>query len=214
MKLNLKKYINRKRLLIGGAIIVVIALIIVRNIGSDGGQEKRPKGPPIAVQVEKVRRQQVEQAVTAAGKIRPVFETEISSTISAQIMELRVDEGDEVQSGDVLVILDRARNEAAYERARSALRSARAGQKQARSELGRGRQLFEKKLISLQDLEALEAAHESALGAQEQAEATLEQAGDDLNKTTLVAPDAGVVTKLNKELGEMALGSRCTGTPT
>ena len=208
MKLDLKKQFNRKRLLIGGAIVVVIALIIAWSVSSDDEWDDDPsKSPPIAVQVEKIRRQQVEQAVTAAGKIRPVFETEISSTISAQIMELRVSEGDEVQSGDVLVILDRARYEAAFERARSALRSARAGQKQARSELGRSKQLFDKKLISLQDLEALEAAFESALGAQEQADATLEQARDDLDKATLVAPYDGVVTKLNKEVGEMALGS-------
>ncbi len=112
-----------------------------------------------------------------------------------------------MQAEDVLVILDRARYEAAFERARSALRSARAGQKLTRSELGRGRQLFDKKLISLQDLEALEAAFESALGGQEQAEATLEQGRDDLDKATLVAPYDGVVTKLNKEVGEMALGS-------
>ena len=207
MKLDFKKYLNRKRLLIGGAIIVVIALIIVRNVSSDGERDERRSGPPITVQVEQVRRRQVEQAVTAAGKIRPVFETEISSTISAQIMELRVDEGHEVQAEDVLVILDRARYEAAFERAKSVLRSARAGQKLTRSELDRGQQLFDKKLISLQDLEALEAAFESALGAQEQAEATLEQARDDLDKATLVAPYDGVVTKLNKEVGEMALGS-------
>ncbi len=207
MKLDFRKYFNRKRLLIGGAIILVITLIIVRNVSSGDVRDERRKAPPIAVQVEKVRQQQVEQAVTAAGKLKPVFETDISSTISAQIMELRVDEGDEVQAGDVLVVLDRARYEAAFERARSVLRSARAGQKLTKSELDRGKQLFDKKLVSLQDLESLEAAYESALGAQEQAEATLEQARDDLDKTTLGAPYDGVVTKLNKEVGEMALGS-------
>ncbi|MEE9464405.1 MAG: efflux RND transporter periplasmic adaptor subunit, partial [Candidatus Neomarinimicrobiota bacterium] len=206
MKLDLKKYINRKRLFIGLGVIALIALVIVRNIGS-GDDKSKSKGPPVSVQVEKVRRQLVEQTITAAGKMQPVFETEISSTISAQIMELRVEEGDEVQAGDVLVILDRTRSEAAHSRAKSSLRSARAGEKKTKAEVGRGRQLFEKNLISLQDLEALEAAYESALGGREQAEATLVQAKDDLEKTTLVALDDGVVTKLNKEVGEMALGS-------
>lgn len=206
MKLDIKKYINRKRLLIGLGVVAVIALVIVRNMDS-GPDKGKSKGPPVSVQVEKVSRQLVEQTVTAAGKMQPVFETEISSTISAQIMQLRVEEGDEVQAGDVLIILDRTRYEAANARAKSSLRSARAGEKITKSELGRGRQLYEKSLISLQDLETLEAAYESALGGREQAEATVMQAGDDLEKTTLVAMDAGVVTKLNKEAGEMALGS-------
>ncbi|MBA7616290.1 MAG: efflux RND transporter periplasmic adaptor subunit [Calditrichaeota bacterium] len=163
--------------------------------------------PPVAVQVEKVRPRTVEQTVTAAGKIQPVFETEISSTVGAQIMAIYVEEGYEVQPGDTLVILDRRRYEAARERAQSALRSARAGLKKVTAEQGRGRQLYEKNLISLQEMEALEASYEEALSRREQAEATLEQARDDLDKTVLVAPEGGVVTKLRKEVGEMALGS-------
>ncbi len=76
MKLDLKKYMSRKRLLIGGAIIGVIALIIVLNLSSDDDRDDDPsKNPPIAVQVEKIRRQQVQQADTASGNKRPVFET-------------------------------------------------------------------------------------------------------------------------------------------
>lgn len=206
MKINLKK-IGRKRLLIGSGICAAIILIIIVNLSSGGSQGGERQGPPVAVQAEKVRLRTVEQTVTAAGKIQPVFEMEISSTVSAQIMAIYVEEGYEVQRGDTLVILDQRRYEAAHERARSALRSARAGLKKVTAERDRGRQLFEKNLISLQEMEALEASYEEALSRREQAEATLEQALDDLDKTVLVAPEGGVVTKLRKEVGEMALGS-------
>jgi len=122
-------------------------------------------------------------------------------------MAILVDEGYEVGTGDTLVILDRRRYEAAHERAQSALRSARAGLKMVTAERDRGRQLYEKNLISLQEMETLEASYEQALSQKEQAEATLEQATDDLDKTVLVAPEGGVVTRLSKEVGEMALGS-------
>lgn len=212
MKINIKelldyKNMNRRRLLIGSGIGVAVILIIFINLTTAGNRETDNPGPPIAVQVAEVRRQLVEQTVTAAGKIRPVFETEISSTVSGQIMGILVEEGEEVQPGDTLVVLDRLRYAAAYERSKSALRSARAGLKQVRAERGRGRQLYEKSLISLQDMEILEASYEGALSRMEQAEATVEQARDDLAKTILVAPEGGVVTKLNKEVGEMALGS-------
>ena len=212
MKINIKalldyKNMNRRRLLIGSGIGVVVVIIIFANLTTAGSGDTDNPGPPIAVQVAEVRRQLVEQTVTAAGKIQPVFETEISSTVSGQIMAILVEEGEEVQPGDTLVILDRLRYEAAYERSKSALRSARAGLKQVRAERDRGRQLYEKSLISLQDMEILQANDEGALSRREQAEATVDQARDDLAKTTLVAPEAGVVTKLNKEVGEMALGS-------
>ena len=205
-KIDLKK-IGRKRLLIGSGVGAAIILIIIVNLSSGGGQGGERQGPPVAVQVEKVRPRTVEQTVTAAGKIQPVFETEISSTVSAQIKAIYVEEGYEVQSGDTLVILDQRRYEAAYERARSGLRSGRAGLKKVTAERERGRQLFKKKLISLQDMEALEASYEEALSRKEQAEATLAQARDDLDKTILLVPEGGVVTKLRKEVGEMALGS-------
>ncbi len=206
MKINLKK-ISRKRLLIGLGVGAAIILIIIVNLSSGGGQGGERQGPPIAVQVEKVRPRTVEQTVTAAGKIQPVFEAEISSTVSAQIMAIYIEEGDEVQPGDTLVILDRRRYVAAHERAQSALRSARAGLKKVTAERDRGRQLYEKNLISLQEMEALEASYEEALSRKEQSEATLEQASDDLDKTILLVPEGGVVTKLRKEVGEMALGS-------
>ena len=194
---------SRKQwLIIGGG--VLIALIIIRNLGggSDGQQ-----AAPIAVQTEEVSVQLVEQAVTSAGKIQPVFETEISSTVSAQIIGLLVQEGEEVAPGDTLIILDRLRSEAAFERSRSGLRSAAARLRQVTAERDRGVQLFEKNLISLQDMEALDASYETAISSHEQAQATLEQVRDDLDKTVLRAPEGGVVTKINKEVGEMALGS-------
>jgi HlyD family secretion protein len=205
MKINLKK-IPRKRLFIGLGVLLILVIILIANLTSGGGKDGQ-QGPPVAVQVEKVRRRTVEQTVTAAGKIQPVFETEISSRVSAQIMAILVKEGYEVKSGDTLVILDRRFYEAAHERSQSALRSAKATLKKVTAERDRSRQLFEKNLISLQEMETLEASYEEALSRKEQNEATLAQARDDLDKTVLVAPEGGVVTILRKEVGEMALGS-------
>lgn len=206
MKISLKN-ISRKRLFIGLGIGLVLIIIVLRNLASGGDPAAAQLGPPIAVEVEEVGLHSVEQTVTAAGKIQPVFETEISSTVSAQIMAIRVDEGYEVTTGDTLIILDRRRYEAAYERSQSALRSAEAGLRRVTSELERSRQLYEKDLISQQEMETLEASYEQSLSQKEQAEASLDQAADDLDKTILIAPEGGIVTQLNKEVGEMAQGS-------
>lgn len=200
--------LKRKPVMLGIGGVALVAFILARSISADDTKgEKSKSAPPVEVQVEMVILQIVEQNVTAAGKIRPVFETEISSTVSAQIMDIRVEEGDEVAAGDTLVILDRKRYAAAYERSLSAVRSAKATLRQVKAEIERDRQLFEKRLISLQNIEVKEAAYEMAISQLEQAEAGKDQSKDDLSKTILLAPDGGVVTRLNKEIGEMALGS-------
>jgi HlyD family secretion protein len=53
-----------------------------------------------------------------------------------------------------------------------------------------------------------EARHKSALEAVAQARAALKQARDDLSKTTIYAPMSGTVSALDKEVGEIALGSQ------
>src|SRR5262249_5134660 len=52
------------------------------------------------------------------------------------------------------------------------------------------------------------ARYKSALDQVEQAKATLRQSRADLSKTTIYAPMAGTVSALNKEQGEIALGSQ------
>jgi len=52
------------------------------------------------------------------------------------------------------------------------------------------------------------ARYQSSLEQVERADAALKQANDDLSKTTIYAPMSGTISQLNKELGEIALGSQ------
>ena len=52
------------------------------------------------------------------------------------------------------------------------------------------------------------ARHKSAMDQVQQAKAALKQARDDLSKTTIYAPMSGTISALNKEQGEIALGSQ------
>jgi HlyD family secretion protein len=56
--------------------------------------------------------------------------------------------------------------------------------------------------------EVEKARYQSVLDQAEQARAALRQAQDALDKTTIYAPMAGTISKLNKEVGEIALGSQ------
>jgi HlyD family secretion protein len=83
------------------------------------------------------------------------------------------------------------------------------------NEYKRSKELVAGGLESQADFEAKQAAYQvevarykSAQDQVEQAKAARKQAKDDLSKTTIYAPMAGTISALNKEEGEIALGSQ------
>lgn len=191
---------SRKKVIVVVGVVVIIAAFIVFNL-------KKGKGGEIPVQVEKVKRGDITQVVSASGKVQPEVEVKISANISAEIIGLYVKEGDEVQRGRLLVRLDSTKYRAAVERAKSNKKSAEANLLKANSDYKRSSDLYRQKLTSQADLESAEANRKLAESQLEQAEADLKQALDDLSKTKLYSPLNGTVTQVNKEVGEIALGS-------
>ena len=192
---------KKAKLLIFGGVLVVIAAFVLINL-------KKARGDTIEVQTMRVKRGEITQLVSGSGKIQPEKEVKISAFVSAEIRRLHVKEGEDVQVGQLLVELDRTRYEAAFERAKSDLRSARANMKKAKSDLKRAKDLFAAQLNSEADLEGAEANYELTESRVEQAQATLRQVEDDISKTRLTSPINGTVAKLDKEEGEIALGSQ------
>jgi HlyD family secretion protein len=206
-----------KKLLLIGLPIVLVVLIAAVTLGT------RSRGAEgIEVEVEPIGRRQVVQTVTATGKIQPMVQVNISADVSAKITRLGVEEGDWVEQGALLVELDRERYLAAVESAEANLSAAQANANLARENMVkaekdfvRTKELFDRKLESQAVLDTIYAAaevekarYQSALDQTEQAKAALRQTRDDLAKTAIYAPMAGTVSKLNKEVGEIALGSQ------
>lgn len=206
---------KKKVLIIAGVSLVVIAAVVV-------GLMKKNDREAMEVQTAPAKRQQVIETVTATGKVQPHIQVKISADVSAKITKLAVKEGDWVEKGDFLVELDRERYVAAAERAEASLRSsssdvvlAKESMMKAEKDFKRTKELFEKQLESSATFDAIaatyqveKARYESALNNVEQTRAFLKQANDDLSKTRIFAPMAGTISQLNKEVGEIALGSQ------
>jgi HlyD family secretion protein len=206
----------KRRLLWGGTALVVVigvALVIAaRGRGAKG----------VEVQTARVSRQEIVQKVNATGKIQPKTQIKISADVSAKIKQLGVVEGQWVEKGAFLVGLDRERYLAAVESAEANVRSAQANatlvsqnKDRTAKEFERSKELLAKQLESQSDFDSKqtawqveEARYKSAIEQVEQARAALKQAKDDLSKTTIYAPMSGTVSELNKEAGEIALGSQ------
>ncbi len=189
----------KKIIIISVVVIAVIALVVANIL-------KKEKG--VNVDVEELKRGKIMQKVTGSGQIRPEVQVKISARVAGKIMRLYAEEGDRVKKGQLLVDLDQEQYLAALERAESTLLSMLANEKKSKSEIIRSKDLYKKGLMSEAEYEAVEASYEAAQSNTRQAKASVKEAKDALEKTRLHADMDGIVTKLNKEEGEIALGAQ------
>lgn len=203
-------------------VIAVLGLVVVGG-GAFYALKVRNKGPQaVEVEAAPLAKMTIVQTVNATGKIQPKTQINISADVSAKITKMEVAEGDWVEKGKLLLELDRERYLAAVEISEANVRVgesnadlARENMIKAEKDLERVLGLFSRKLESQSTLDGSRAAanaekarHRSMLDQVEQARSALKQSRDDLAKTRIYAPIAGTISKLNKEVGEIALGSQ------
>ncbi|MEA3391799.1 MAG: efflux RND transporter periplasmic adaptor subunit [Candidatus Marinimicrobia bacterium] len=190
----------KKKLIIIISALVVLAVFLVFTLKQDNKKA-------ISVQMEKVRLHTIESKVYAAGYVQPVVKVNISANVAGEIMSLNVKEGQNVKKGELLAQLDKVRYAADVDQAKSYYRSTRSAKEVAEKEYKRVKKLYKDKNYSESQYDQAKYQYDQAVGTFEQAVARLKQAEDNLRKTTLVAPIDGTVIGLQKEQGEMALGS-------
>lgn len=212
---------KKKLFIFGGLGLLLVVVILLVAFGGN-------KEEIISVQTEKVSRRDITQIVSATGKINPVFQVELSAEATGEIVDLPVEEGDDVRKGQLLVrikpdiyLAQKNRAEATLQQARAQLSSRKASFEQVEADYKRMQGLFEKGLASDADLEVAKSNYLQRLGdynAQKsfvaQSEANLNEAQENLNKTTIYSPINGTISKRNIELGQRVLGSGFSpGTP-
>lgn len=215
--------------LIAAAVVLILLAVIGKNAGWFG------KELEITVATEKAEKRTIIETITANGKVRPQTEVKISPDVSGEIVELHVVEGDQVEQGQLLLrikpdtyISMRDRSIAALNSARANLANANArlAQVQAQFEqaernFNRNQTLFDQKTISESEYETarstyqvakaeVEAARQNSQSAEfsiKSAAATVEEAEENLSRTTIYSPMSGTVSMLNVEQGERVVGT-------
>ncbi len=207
---------TKKKIIIISSVAVVIILAVVM-VSMNGNNEEL-----VQVRTAKVEQQKIVETVSATGIIQPETQVKISADVAAKITRLDVKEGEWVEKGQFLVQLDRERFLASVERAEASHRATEATANLTKENMLRTEKdylrlkgLFDKQLESQAAMDQANAAYlvekaryQSTLEQVDQAKATLKQAKDDLSKTSIYAPMAGTISQLNKEVGEIALGSQ------
>ncbi|MCP5524615.1 MAG: efflux RND transporter periplasmic adaptor subunit [Verrucomicrobiales bacterium] len=211
---------RRRKWLVFGAILVVL-------IGLSATAVLRKREVLVSVQTEKVQRRDLTETVVANGRIQPVQEVKISAEVSGEIIELPVKEGQRVQRGDLLVKIkpdtyqaNVKSAQAGYESSLASLANSEASLRRAELEFQKNEDLFQNQLISELDFLAIKTSYEIAKSQREvathqvsSAKASLDRSNEELSKTTITAPLAGTISRLNSKLGEKVVGTAMmTGT--
>ena len=206
---------RRWLLFLGLAAVAVVATIALRRTVF------APK--PVAVEVAQVARGRVEETVTNSrgGTVKAHRRARLSPEVGGRVVDLPHREGERVEEGALLLKIDDGVLGAQLALARAETAAARARQTQAcaegsraAKELARNRKLAERKVISADLLEGLEAKAEAANAACVAAGAEVERATaqvgvveSGLAQTRLTAPFAGTLARKSIEVGEWATPS-------
>ena len=209
-------------ILIGVALLLIAGLVILSKKGIIGNKDAGTE-----VEITTVVPVTIVETVSATGKIQPEIEVKISSEVSGEIISLNVKEGQVVKKGDLLVKINPDLYTSGYNRSVSNLSGTKANLSQAdasfkesKSSYDRNKTLYDKGIISKSDWDKAVGAYEVAKAAKQtaffnvqSASATVNEAKDNLGRTTIYAPADGTISMLNVELGERVLGTQqMTGT--
>jgi HlyD family secretion protein len=204
--------------IIAGIAVVIIVLLVVGKKAGWFGKSGNFK----EVEVTEVQRFDVIEKVSATGKIQPEVEVMLSSEVSGEIIELPIVEGQQVQKGDLLVRVNPELYQSSLERSRAGLQNIRSGLSQAEASLKeaqanyeRNKTLFEKGIISKAEWDRIVSAYEVAQASRQaafynvrSAEASVNEALENLGRTNIYAPMSGTISSLDAELGERVVGTQ------
>lgn len=208
--------------LLGGLMLIIVLLVVLKQKGVIGNKDEGKE-----VETAIVKEINLIETVSATGKVQPEVEVKISSEVSGEIIELPIKEGQAIKKGDLLVRINPDLYESGLSRTAASLSTAKAGLSQAEAQLKeakanyeRNKRLFDKGVISKSEWDKIISAYEVAVASRQSAyynvasaNATVTEAKDNLNRTTIYAPVDGTISKLDAELGERVVGTQqMTGT--
>jgi len=167
-------------------------------------QEASAMPPPPAVSVATVLSKPVHQWDTFNGRVSAVESVELRPRVSGYVQRVAFDEGQEVEKGDLLFVIDQRPYRAALDRALAQLQRARAEAGLARAQDARARTLIEAQAISREEFEARKAASAQGDAGVRAAEAAVAAARLDLQFTEVRAPIAGRIGRAMVTEGNLA----------
>jgi len=144
----------------------------------------------------------VAEAADYAGTLQWARRVTLSTPNSGVVKEVSVDVGDRVKQGQVLLQLDDRACQARVDQIKADIIRLTAAHKEADAEWQRGKELYERTVLSDHDLELLRIAAVTARAELQSAQAGLVRAEQALHYCRIRAPFDGIVVERHAGVGE------------
>jgi RND family efflux transporter MFP subunit len=198
--------------------LIVAALVGLSSCSTEQSVKAQSLETVQHIHVLAVQQADVPDLLEAAGTVRAAQTSDLASQLMGNIVEIRAREGDRVQRGQVLAVIDDSQPRTAVDRATAAIVAAQQQLVAANSDLvlaettlKRYQNLYDRKSLSPQEFDEVKARQQATLALRDmaqagqiQAQAALKQAMTSLNYTRIRAPFDGVVTEKKVDSGTLA----------
>jgi len=174
-------------------LLVSVAVIVVTLLGLR--QLSAPRAVSATLATEPVSRKDISQTVEATGTVQAVEVVEIKSKASGQILQMPVEIGSVVKSGDLLVQIDPLTVRNQYAQSLAAEKAAEADVQVTAAQKQRADELLSREAMTAVDHDAAVLAAANALASLARAKSDLEIARQALNDATVRAPSSGTVVE-------------------
>lgn len=196
----MKKNMNKRTLITGGTVILVVAAILALNPFAK-------KEAAVTFDTVKVERGDISSTVTATGTIEAITTVKIGTQVSGILKRVYVDFNDVVKKGQLLAQLDETSLKAQLEQSQSQVDQAQAQLNYNESTYGRLKALYEKNLISQAEFDQAVFNYENSKAAVISARSNLARSRVNLDYATITSPIDGVVLNRAVEEGQTVAAS-------
>ncbi len=163
----------------------------------------KKEAPPVAYQALPVERGDIVVTAQATGTVQPDTVVEVKSKASGEILDLRVETGQVVKRGALMVRVDPRNPRNTLAQAQADLDVAKARVANATSQKRRADELFKSQSITEQEHETALLDYANAKAEEVRAQVAVENAKDQLDDTNVLAPITGTIIEKDVERGQV-----------
>ncbi len=186
--------------------LAVLSLVVVLA-GCDGSNAKtavEPAPKTWRLPVVEVEVENLPVAYVTPGSVVSDQRIQVTSRTTGYIHEIPVKEGDRVEKGQVLVLLDDADVEGAIRQALATVNKAKSALHDAQTDVDRYEELYKKGSVSENALRKMRLQRDISRDSLREAQAALNTALAQRQYIRIVSPVAGVVVARHKREGDLA----------
>ncbi len=155
-----------------------------------------PKETQSSFETMVVKKSDIEQPYKFSAKMKGRNDVTITPQVSGQLMKICVVEGQRVNAGQTLFVIDSRNAQLELEAAKANLQAAMAQENSAKLEYESNKNLFDKKIVSSYMLSNSENTYKQAQASVAQARAAVNRAKVNLGFCTIKAPVTGVIGEI------------------